>query len=303
MTNLHRTALLALLTPATAAGQANPFELTGGSVKSAYIVYETVGKPEQPGPAPAGPPTAEVGVTRDRWVMRVTAPFEMGGKKDTIETVIAISGDSQYTFSETGPDDREGEVSVVLRRHLAREYAALDAGGRSRFKENLKRLTRSSFSGSTGSTQMEYVTLLGEKKGSETIAGHKCDVYQHQKTTICVLPQAPGVILRSSDAESATTMVAKKVTLNGQVPTTASILPKGVRWTNQGYAHEEFAPALWGHKKQSDPSKVPPATMAKFAVEFLASPGAAAELKQMDPSMGFDESGSAEEAPGDENRE
>ncbi|HKH84286.1 MAG TPA: hypothetical protein VKA25_11415 [Gemmatimonadales bacterium] len=32
----------------------------------------------------------------------------------------------------------EGEVSPALRFHLAREYAALDAAGKSRFKQNLK---------------------------------------------------------------------------------------------------------------------------------------------------------------------
>jgi hypothetical protein len=280
---------IAILVPATAAGQQNPFELTGGSVKSATIVYEMTGKPQQDNPLPQFS-VAEVGVARDRWIMRTSAPFEMAGKKDTMKTVIVASGDSQYIYTQAS-GMKDGKVSLILRPHLAREYAALDAGGKARFKENLKLLTQSSTSGSSEGERVEYISFLGEKKGSETIAGHKCDIYQYEKTTACVVPQAPGVVLRSSDGEGTTT-VAKKVTLNGPVPTAASVLPKGVRWKKEGYAYEEFAPTLWEHKKQSDPSKVPPATMAKFAVGFLASTGAAAELKEMDPGMGGqDESG------------
>ncbi|MGH7510478.1 MAG: hypothetical protein ACREMZ_13550 [Gemmatimonadales bacterium] len=297
MPSLYRTALLALLTPAAAAGQDNPFALTGGSVKSAYIVYEVTGKPQPDNPMAAAPTVAELGVAPDRWMLRMVAPFELAGKKDTMKTVVVASGDSQYTYLQMGPGRGDGEVSVILRRHLAREYATLDAAGKSRFRENLKLVGQSSMS----DVSDEYITLTGEKKGSETIAGHKCDVYQREETTLCVMPQAPGVVLRSTDASTGLTLVAKKVTLNGPVPMAATLLPKGVRWKRQGYDDEEFAPAIWEFKKQSDSRKVAPATLAKFAVGYLASPGAAAELKEMDGGIGeADEPGAADDAAEDE---
>jgi hypothetical protein len=302
---LSGAAFIAILVPATAAGQQNPFDLTGGSVKSAHIVYQVTSK-QQPAEGinyQAGATTYEVGVSPDRWIMRMVAPFEMAGKRDTMRTVVAASGDSQYTYLEMGPGTANGEVSVILRRHLAKEYAALDAAGKSRFKENLKLVSKSSAAGSFGSTD-ELITLTGEKKGSETIAGHKCDVYQRKGTTACVMPQAPGVILRWIDADQGTSVVAKKVTLNGPVPSTAALLPKGVRWKKQGYDDDEFAPELWEFKKESDSRKVPPATLAKFAVGYLASPGAAAELREMDSGMGpSDEGEYADDAAGENGEE
>jgi hypothetical protein len=296
MPSLYRTAFLAFLLPSAAAAQDNPFALTGGSVKSAYIVYQISGKPKPDNPMPVAT-AAEVGITPDRWLMRMVAPYELSGKKDTMKTIVATSGDSQYTYLEMG-GTKSADVSLVLRRHLAKEYAGLDAAGKSRLKENLKLLSKSPTLGEA--VDDEYITITGQKKGSESIAGHKCDVYQQGKETFCVLPQAPRVVLRSID-EDGIAMVAKKVTLNGPVPSAASVLPKGVPWKKEGYAYEEFAPGLWEHKKQSDPSKVPPATLAKFAVRYLASPVAAKELKEMDPDMsGAEETGDADDDGEDE---
>jgi hypothetical protein len=204
MTIEYRAVLLALLAPTTLAGQDNPFALTGGSVKSAYIVYKMTSK-QQP-----GTPTAyEIGVTPDRWITRMV--FEIPGKKDTMTLVTATSGDSQYTYTRMGSQRAEGEVSRILRPHLAREYAALNAAGKARFKENLKLVSKSSESGSS-EVGSEFITLTGEKQGSETIGGHKCDVYQRGAATACVLPQAPLVMLRWTDEEQGVSVLAKKIT-------------------------------------------------------------------------------------------
>ena len=74
-----------------------------------------------------------------------------------------------------------------MRFHLGREYAALDAGGKSRFKENLKLAT--SGNSAADSDMDAFVTLTGDKVGSETVAGHKCDVYKRKGGfTACVMP-------------------------------------------------------------------------------------------------------------------
>ena len=72
----RRAAILALLLPGSLAAQDNPFALTGGSVKTAYIVYDVTGN-RQPGATA----TSEMGVAPDRWIMRMTMPFEIAGKK------------------------------------------------------------------------------------------------------------------------------------------------------------------------------------------------------------------------------
>lgn len=121
--------------------------------------------------------------------------------------------DSQYTYNKMG-GQQEGEVSALLRPHLAREYAALDASGKARFREHIKLAAQLG----GGSDMDAFVTLFGDKAGSETIAGQKCDVYRMNKTSACVVPGAPMVMLRWVDPSQGTTLVAKKVSLNGPLP-------------------------------------------------------------------------------------
>jgi len=70
---------------------------------------------------------------------------------------------------------------------LAREYAALGAAAKARFRENVKLATELG----GGSDADAFVTLFGEKAGSETIAGQKCDVYKMKKGSACVMPGNP----------------------------------------------------------------------------------------------------------------
>ena len=73
----RRAALLALLLPGSLAAQDNPFALTGGSVKTAYIVYEVSAQKQQPGATP----TYEMGVAADRMIMKmVTPPVPLCGR-------------------------------------------------------------------------------------------------------------------------------------------------------------------------------------------------------------------------------
>jgi len=224
-------------------------------------------------------------------------PFEMGGKKDTLRMLVITTRDSMYSYTVMGAH-REGKVSPLLRPHVAREYAALNAAGKARFKENLKLIAGGSTTLGSSSDADEVITLTGQKLGSETVAGHKCDVYKRPKMTACVIPGAPMVMLRWNDEKQGTTLVARKVTLNRPLPPSASLMPKGVQWKKEPHDDLDFIPAIWMLKKpDSDPEKVPGATLAKFGVGYLASPGATAELREMGAGM---ESGASEEAPADE---
>ncbi len=147
----RRAAILALLLPGSVAAQDNPFALTGGSVKTAYIVYEVSAQKQQPGAAP----TSELGVAADQMIMRMVMPLEASGKKDTLRSFVVATKDSQYTYNKMGGQEA-GEVSALLRPHLAREYAALDASGKARFRENLRLATELG----GGSDADAYVTRL-----------------------------------------------------------------------------------------------------------------------------------------------
>ncbi len=281
----RRAAILALLLPGSLAAQDNPFALTGGSVKTAYIVYDVSAQKQQPGAAP----TYEMGVAADGMIIKMVMPFEAGGKKDTVRSFVVTTRDSQYTYNKMG-GQQSGEVSAALRPHLAREYAALDASGKARFRENIKLATQLG----GGSDADAFITLFGEKTGSETIAGHKCDVYKAKEGSACVMPGAPMVMLRWVDPSQGMTMVAKKVTLNGPMPPATGVLPKGVTWKKTEPKDADFITNVWALKNQtSDPSKVPPATMAKDAVRYLASAQAGAELREMGAGQG-QETGEAE---------
>lgn len=285
--------LLAAPLAAPLAAQDNPFALTGGSVKSAYIVYEVTGK--QAGAAAGA--SWEVGVAPDRWIVKTVMPFDMGGKKDTMRMLMVTTRDSQYTYTSMS-GHREGKVSPLLRPHAAREYAALNAAGKARFKENVKLMTSGSSPIGSSSDADELITLTGQKLGSETVAGHKCDVYKRDKMTACVVPGAPMVMLRWNDEKQGMNLVAKKITINGPLPPAASLLPKGVRWKKESHDDVDFIPAIWLLKKpDSNPERVPGATLAKFSVAYLASAAATAELREMGAGM---ESGSSEDMPEDD---
>ncbi len=276
------------------AAQDNPFAFTGGSVKSAYIVYNITSAEKG---AAAGA-SWEIGVAPDRWIMKSTMPFELAGKKDTMRMLIVSTRDSQYTYTVMGKE-REGKVSPQLRPHLAREYAALNTAGKARFSENVKLLTNSGSSGMGSSSDANsIITLTGQKIGSETIGGHKCDVYKREEVTACVIPGAPLVALRWSDTKQGLSMVAKTIKLNTPLPQSISVLPKGVRWKKEPHDDADFIMGVWSLKHpDQDPEQVPGAKLAKFAVGYLASAAATTELREMTAGM---ESGSSEEMPEDD---
>jgi hypothetical protein len=102
-------------------------------------------------------------------------------------------------------------------------------------------------------------------------------------------------MLRWEDPKQGVTMVAKKVTLNGPIPATSALLPKGVRWKKEEYDDADFVLGIWTLKKQTDPAGVPAAALAKFGMGYLASAEATKELREMGAGQApEDESGENE---------
>jgi hypothetical protein len=230
-------------------------------------------------------------VASDRYIIKSVMPYEIGGKKDTLRMLIVTTKDSQYTYTVMGKE-REGKVSPQIRPHLAREYAALNAAGKARFKENLNLITSGSTGMGSSSDADALITLTGQKMGSETVGGHKCDIYKRDKVTACVVPGAPLVMLRWSDEKQGLSMVAKTIKLNAPLPPAIGLLPKGVQWKKEPHDDADFIEGVWSLKHpDKDPAAVPGATLAKFGVGYLASPAGTAELREMGAGT---ESGSTE---------
>ena len=291
----HIASLGLVMAASPVAAQDNPFAFTGGGVKSAHIVYEITSA--QKGAAAGA--SWEMGVAPDRWIVKSAMPFEIAGKKDTVRSLMVTTRDSQYSYTVIGKD-REGKVSPQLRPHLAREYMALNAAGKARFKENLKLLTSSSSGMGSNSDANTLITITGDKMGSETIGGHKCDVYKRNKVTACVVPGAPFVVLRWNDEDQGVSMVAKTIKLNGPLPTAITVLPKGVQWKKEPHDDADFIDGVWSLKHpDSDPETIPAPTLSKFAVGYLASPAATAEIREMSGGMGGDEAAEDESGEGE----
>ena len=150
----RRAAILALLLPGSVAAQDNPFALTGGSVKTAYIVYEVSAQKQQPGAAP----TYEMGVAADRMIMRMVMPFEAGGKKDTLRSfVVATQGLPVHLQQDGWPAKRRGERR--LEASLGPGVCGAGCSGKARFRENIKLATQLG----GGSDADAFVTLFGEQ--------------------------------------------------------------------------------------------------------------------------------------------
>ena len=93
-------------------------------------------------------------------------------------------------------------------------------------------------------------------------------------------------------------MVAKTIKLNVPLPRAIAVFPKGITWKKEPHDDADFIDGVWSLKHpDSDPETVPGATLAKFAVGYLASAAGTAELREMSAGM---ESGSTEDVPSDD---
>ncbi len=97
------------------------------------------------------------------------------------------------------------------------------------------------------------------------------------------------VPLRWSD-KNGTTMVATKVVLNGPMPPALGVLPKGVKWKqDEGFEGGDFAMNIWSYKHPEATDMPTAAQVGGFAVKYLATPAAAAELREMGGGAGGEE--------------
>ncbi|MFL5402482.1 MAG: hypothetical protein ACJ8BF_06655 [Gemmatimonadales bacterium] len=272
MRSITAAAFIVSLVPATVAGQQNPFALTGGSVKSAYITYDVTSKG-----VPMSGSTMELGVAGQKFALRLNVVTVFEGEKLAMKIHVVENRDSVYRLT-----DDEGEVSLNFRPLLAKEFEALDPAGKQRVLANLKLAQRFD-------EDELALPLIGEKIGTQTIAGQRCDEYRAGKRVACVLPDAPAIPLRMTDTQGLT-WVAKKVTLNAPLSATLVTLPKGIRWKKKGdVEHGELALGLWRMKNPFETEPPAPPAVARFAIRYLASPQAAGELKQEPSSEETDE--------------
>ena len=114
------------------AAQDNPFAFTGGSVKTAYIVYQENSKKK----AVQGS-SFEIGVAPDRWIMRTAGPDGDGGKEGHRPNAGSHHPGLAVHLLEHGwPKERGGESpdAAASGARIRRP----ERSGKDRFRQNLK---------------------------------------------------------------------------------------------------------------------------------------------------------------------
>ncbi len=174
------------------------------------------------------------------------------GRTTTTETWSLTTQDSLYSADLV---DRTGTVMGNPLPAMARAYDGLDRDAKRRLHANMAEmsalLARAFTMSSLG---------LGEKTGTRTIAGERCDERSFGGFTVCDMQKAPGVPLHLSGSllcvryEQTATQVAL-----GAPPAGAFTRPEGVRW-------------------QPLPGQQNPDSVARAMIHYLSSEGLADSL-------------------------
>jgi hypothetical protein len=254
----------AVLAPAAAAQ--NPWGIDLGSYRSVAVVWKGAGNIEMDGRVlGSGSASGEGLFTPTAMRMSMTISATMQGTT-TGGTVWSASS------AETESSDNGGDTVTVepsFRALLAREFDALGAAAREKVLANVRIL------GEVAADELDaapYAT--GEKTGSATIAGQRCDVFTTGEASYCLLSGAPAVMLRFAAAEGGYETSATEVRFNVAVPASAWAPPAGkvvVRRT----AAEAMEDRRWAadlYAERNDGNEPPSlAALAKFVMRYLST--------------------------------
>lgn len=257
-----------------AAAQQNPFAIAAGPVKSARITYQVAndGKP--------APTTSEMLISGEQAVIRMTGVQAVGGKRDSVYIYMRMTRDSVFRWTGMGKARSPGEAAASLRSHLATGYAALDAAGRQRVLDNLRRLAQAKGEGFD-----EVAPTIGVPAGKGSYAGQSCDRYRFERAEFCVLQGSNTILLYWSEGRM--TYTATSVKLNSALSAADLAPPAGVRFrpTREPEADEIFG-QIYG-LENPDAEEMPTlADVGRTVIRFLARPDA---VQRFQEAMGGDE--------------
>ena len=277
LSSLRSLALLAAapLLAIDAAAQANPWAIDLGSHRSVAVTWRGAGNIEMDGRVlGSGRTTAQALFTPRAVRMTLAIATTIQGRSDSGTAWSVAAGDTES--SDNGTDTVTVEPS--FRSLLAREFDALAPGARAKVLANLRAM------GETAVDELDAsASAAGEKTGSATVAGQPCDIYTTGETSICVLRQAPAVMLRFRAGGGSYELVASEIRFDVPVPADAFATPRGKvveRLTDEevmgerGWALEVYAE---GNDGNEPPSL---AALAKFVMQYLATEDIQAEPEE-----------------------
>jgi hypothetical protein len=273
----HTVRFLAGLTTASligipAAAQRNPWAIELGSYRSVSVSWRGSGSIDVNGQVlGSGTTTAQALYTPTALRMTFSLASTIQGVTNSGSAWSVWSGDTES--SDNGTDTISVEPS--FRSLLAREFTALAAGAKAKVLANLRTL------GEVAIEELDAAPdAVGEKSGTATVAGQSCDVYNAGGGSVCVLSQAPSVMLRFRTGEASHELVATEVRFNVPVPSDAFANPRGKvvqrvaadeAMVDRGWALEVFAEGNDG----AEPPNL--AALARYVVQYLSTADLAGE--------------------------
>jgi hypothetical protein len=263
---LPALAAAASLLAAPSVAQSNPWEIDLGPYRSVSVTWRGAGNIEAGGRVlGSGRTTGRALFAPAAMRMSLTIATTIQGASDSGTAWAVISGDTEA--ADNGTDTVTVEPS--FRALLAREFAALAPAARAKVLANLRAL------GSVAEDELDAApSAIGEKTGSATVAGQTCDVYTTGETSICVLPQAPAVMLRFRAGEGSYELVATEVRFNEPVPADAFAYPRG-KAVQRLAAEDVMGERSWAlevYAEGNDGAEPPNlAALAKYVVRYLST--------------------------------
>jgi hypothetical protein len=221
LSSLRSLALLAAapLLAIDAAAQGNPWAIDLGSHRSVAVTWRGAGNIEMDGRVlGSGRTTAQALFTPRAVRMTLAIATTIQGRSDSGTAWSVAAGDTES--SDNGTDTVTVEPS--FRSLLAREFDALAPGARAKVLANLRAM------GDMAVDELDAsASAAGEQTGSATVAGQPCDIYTTGETSICVLRQAPAVMLRFRAGDGSYELVASEIRFDVPVPADAFATPRG----------------------------------------------------------------------------
>jgi hypothetical protein len=275
----HTVRFLAVLTTASLVGipavaQRNPWTIELGSYRSVSVSWRGSGSIDVNGQVVTGTTTAQALYTPTALRMTVRMALTVQGVTNSDTAWSVWSGDTES--SDNGSDTISVEPS--FRNLLAREYSALAAGAKAKVLANLREL------GEVAIDELDAAPdAVGEKTGTATVAGQSCDIYNAGGGSVCVLSQAPSVMLRFRTGEASHELVATEVRFNVAVPADAFANPRGKvvqriatdeAMVDRSWALEVFAEGNDG----AEPPNL--AALARYVVQYLSTADLAGEPRE-----------------------
>jgi hypothetical protein len=279
----HMLSVVAVIVTAPLAAQQNPFKLPHSNLSGVQVDYAFAGDIQG---------TGMRAMTRDRMVEQQHTTGKMFGKTSTTDTWMLVTPDTAYSADLVKKTGTRMPNMVPLMAHA---YDDLDGSGKQRLHQNMQDMAQL-----IGKAFGSQALWSGEKTGTNTYAGEKCDEHTFGAFSICSMQGAPGIPLHMSGSllclnfEQTATAVHK-----GEPAATAFAPPAGITFRDavglqnadslaRGYvkylASQELSDSL-AKARQQMAAQAQPAAAGTDSAHRELTPAEKAQLKQSCEAM------------------